>query len=105
MRKPKEELVKELETVLHERDEAKAEAKEASLKAAKLQEELAKAEQTQKMFDDMYEAALQLKATQDAFIKAGFDEEQAFEIMLNMMISCTQPKAPTVGSLLDLAIR
>jgi hypothetical protein len=105
MSRTKEELIKELEATKAERDAAAAHAKASDAKVAELKAEIDKADTRQKMFSEMYESALMLKATQDAFIEAGFDEEQAFEIMLNMMISCTQRPAPSVSSLLEAVIK
>ena len=100
MRKTKEELIKDLEAVSKERDAAVAHAKAAEEKLATLKADVKTAEKNEQMYNEMYEAAVSLKTTVDAFMDAGFDEGQAFEIMLNMMISCLPKQAPSVLDIL-----
>lgn len=102
MYKNREMLVKELDETRDERDAAMAHAKEADFRVAELQDKLAKAEQTQKLYDDCFEAATQLKTIQKAFIDAGFDEKQSFKIIMHMLPGGNQ--APTVGSLLGMLL-
>lgn len=98
MYKNRETLIKELDAARAERDAAMAHAKAVDDKACELQEQLAKQEQTQKLYDDVYECATQLKTIQQAFIDAGFDEKQSFKIIMHMLPGGNQ--APTVSSLL-----
>ena len=94
MYKNRETLIKELEAAHVERDAAMAHAKTVDDKASELQEQLAKLEQTQKLYDDVHECAVQLKTIQQAFIDAGFSDAQAFSLIQVMMQSALAPSAP-----------
>lgn len=102
MYKNREMLVMELDETRTERDAAMTHAKEAESRIAELQDELDKVDKNQKLYDDCFEVATQMKAIQKAFIEAGFDEEQSFKIIMHMIPGGNQ--TPTIDSLLGMLL-
>lgn len=98
MYKNREMLVMELDETRAERDAAMTHAKEVELRIAELQDKLDKVDKNQKLYDDCFEVAIQMKTIQKAFIEAGFDEEQSFKIIMHMLPGGNQ--APTLGNVL-----
>lgn len=98
MCKNREELIKEIEEFCNERDAALAQAKEADSRIADIENKLNEADAHNCMLEECFNAALQLREMKDCFVKAGFSEKEAFDLIIHMLPGGQQ--APTVGSLL-----
>ena len=90
-----------LETLHKELDAARMDYEAASNHAdaqldhiASLEKQIVEEEKYQKTLETLQEAATQLKAVHDAFVKAGFSDAQAFNLIQLMVQSALAPSAP-----------
>lgn len=89
-----ETLHKELEAARMEHDAASAHADAQLDHIADLEKQIIEEEKYQQTMEALHEGAVQLKATHDAFVKAGFSDAQAFSLVQTMLQSALAPSAP-----------
>lgn len=89
-----ETLHKELEAAHMEHDAASAHADAQLDHIADLEKQIIEEEKYQQTMEALHEGAVQLKATHDAFVKAGFSDAQAFSLVQTMLQSALAPSAP-----------
>ena len=101
MYKNREELLKELEDVKMDRDDALASAVEAKKRIVELNDELEEYKRREDMKADFDKAASQIKILNDSFVDAGFTNEQAFVIITAIIPAILNPaQAPSIDRLL-----
>ena len=101
MYKNREELLKELEDVKADRDDALASAVEAKKRIVELNDELEEYKRREDMKADFDKAASQIKILNDSFVDAGFTNEQAFALITAIIPAILNPaQAPSIDRLL-----
>ena len=101
MHKNREELLKELEDVKADRDDALASAVEAKKRIVELNDELEEYKRREDMKADFDKAASQIKILNDSFVDAGFTNEQAFALITAIIPAILNPaQAPSIDRLL-----
>lgn len=101
MYKNREELLKELEDVKADRDDALASAVEAKKRIVELNDELEEYKKREDMKADFDKAASQIKILNDSFVEAGFTNEQAFTLITAIIPAMLNPaQAPSIDRLL-----
>lgn len=101
MYKNREELLKELEDVKMDRDDALASAVEAKKRIVELNDELEEYKRREDMKADFDKAASQIKILNDSFVEAGFTNEQAFTLITVIIPAMLNPaQAPSIDRLL-----
>lgn len=104
MYKNREELLKELEDVKADRDDALdalASAVEAKKRIVELNDELEEYKKREDMKAEFDKAASQIKILNDSFVEAGFTNEQAFTLITVIIPAMLNPaQAPSIDRLL-----
>ena len=101
MYKNREELLKELEDVRADRDDALASAEESKKRIMELNAELEEYKKREDMKADFDKAASQTKMLNDSFVEAGFTNEQAFALIAAIIPAALNPvQAPSIDRLL-----
>ena len=101
MYRSREELLKELEDVKADRDDALASAVEAKKRIVELNDELEEYKRREDMKADFDKAASQIKILNDSFVDAGFTNEQAFALITAIIPAILNPaQAPSIDRLL-----
>ena len=101
MYKNREELLKELEDVKADRDDALASAVEAKKRIVELNDELEEYKRREDMKADFDKVANQTKMLNDSFVEAGFTNEQAFALITAIISAMLNPtQAPSIDRLL-----
>lgn len=101
MYKNREELLKELEDVKADRDDALASAVEAKKRIVELNDELEEYKKREDMKADFDKATSQTKMLNDSFVEAGFTNEQAFALITVIIPALLNPaQAPSIDRLL-----
>lgn len=101
MYKNREELLKELEDVRADRDDALASAEESKKRIMELNAELEEYKKCEDMKADFDKAASQTKMLNDSFVEAGFTNEQAFALIAAIIPAALNPvQAPSIDRLL-----
>lgn len=101
MYKNREELLKELEDVRADRDDALASAEKSKKHIMELNAELEEYKQLECMKADFDKAASQTKILNDSFVEAGFTNEQAFALITAIIPAALNPaQAPSIDRLL-----
>lgn len=101
MYRSREELLKELEDVKADRDDALASAVEAKKCIVELNDELEEYKRREDMKAEFDKAASQIKILNDSFVDAGFTNEQAFSLITAIIPAMLNPaQAPSIDRLL-----
>ena len=101
MYKSREELLKELEDVKIDRDDALASAENSKKRIVELNAELEEYKRREDMKADFDKAASQTKILNDSFVEAGFTNEQAFALITAIIPAALNPvQAPSIDRLL-----
>lgn len=101
MYRSREELLKELEDVKADRDDALASAVEAKKRIVELNDELEEYKRCEDMKAEFDKAASQIKMLNDSFVDAGFTNEQAFSLITAIIPAMLNPaQAPSIDRLL-----
>lgn len=101
MYKNREELLKELEDVKADRDDALASAVEAKKRIVELNDELEEYKRREDMKTEFDKAASQIKILNDSFVDAGFTNEQAFALITAIIPAMLNPaQAPSIDRFL-----
>lgn len=102
MYRSREELLKELEDVKADRDDALASAVEAKKRIVELNDELEEYKKREDMKADFDKAASQIKILFDSFVDAGFTNEQAFSLITAIIPAMLNPaQAPSIDRFLS----
>ena len=99
MYKNREELLKELEDVKADRDEALECVRKSEEHTRKLHAELEELKKVESMKEECDAAARQIKIMHDSFVNAGFTDSQAFGLLTSIIQALLNPvtvKAPSV---------
>lgn len=99
MYKNREELLKELEDVRADRDEALDCANKAKERIKELDAELEELKKAESMKEECDVAARQVKIMYDSFVDAGFTDSQAFGLLTSIIPAILNPatvQAPSV---------
>ena len=99
MYKNREELLKELEDVRADRDEALDCANKAKEHIKELDAELEELKKAESMKEECDVAARQVKIMYDSFVDAGFTDSQAFGLLTSLIPTAINPatvQAPSV---------
>lgn len=102
MYRSREELLKELEDVKADRDDALASAVDAKKRIVELNDELEEYKKREDMKADFDKAASQIKMLNDSFVEAGFTNEHAFSLITAIIPAMLNPaQAPSIDRLLS----
>lgn len=99
MYKSREDLLKELEDVKADRDEALECARKSEAHIRELHTELEELKKVESMKEDCDVAARQIKIMHDSFVNAEFTDSQAFGLLTSIIpavLSTATMKAPSV---------